>query len=150
MFFVTHSTLRFLVPSDCRLAHPSGADSFSIPPFTDGGFHSLSWLSDKSSSTVMCQTTSLNQDWLQNYTAGSIVSYSHNFLSITCKQIIELILYFLILEKRRGPLLAYLYAPMIVMIVANVFMFVWSAFSFYQRSVESSQVTNVSRRFQRY
>jgi hypothetical protein len=75
------STLpRFIsVPSDHRQTHPSWVNSFSIPPFTDGVFHSLSWLSDKSSSTAMCQTTSLNQDCLQNYTAGSIVSYRTYF-----------------------------------------------------------------------
>ncbi len=61
-----------------------------------------------------------------------------------------MISYLLIQEKHTRPLIAYLYAPMIVMIVANVFMFVWAAFSFYQRSVESSQVINISRKSQMY
>ncbi|EFX83096.1 hypothetical protein DAPPUDRAFT_240555 [Daphnia pulex] len=53
-------------------------------------------------------------------------------------------------HKHRGPLIAYLYAPMMVMIVANVFMFVWAAFKFHQRSVESSQVINVLHKGQRF
>ena len=86
LIFVTKSTLfRFIpVPSNLRQTHPSWVNSFSIPPFTDGGFHSSSWSSDKFSSTAMCQTTSLNQDWHQNYTAGSIVSCTDIFLSFTC------------------------------------------------------------------
>ncbi|XP_046439771.1 G-protein coupled receptor Mth2-like isoform X5 [Daphnia pulex] len=43
-------------------------------------------------------------------------------------------------HKHRGPLIVYLYAPMMVMIAANVFMFVWAALNFYQRSSESSQI----------
>ncbi|EFX83093.1 hypothetical protein DAPPUDRAFT_240559 [Daphnia pulex] len=53
-------------------------------------------------------------------------------------------------HKHRGPLIVYLYAPMMVMIVANVFMFVWAAFHFYQRSAESSQVTNLSHNGQKF
>ncbi|XP_046636275.1 probable G-protein coupled receptor Mth-like 3 isoform X1 [Daphnia pulicaria] len=53
-------------------------------------------------------------------------------------------------HKHRGPLISYLYAPMMVMIVANVFMFAWAAFNFYQRSAESSQVTNVLHNGQRF
>ncbi|EFX83091.1 hypothetical protein DAPPUDRAFT_240561 [Daphnia pulex] len=53
-------------------------------------------------------------------------------------------------HKHRGPLIVYLYAPMIVMIVANVFMFAWAAFNFYQRSAEASQVINVSRKNQSF
>ncbi|XP_046439770.1 probable G-protein coupled receptor Mth-like 3 isoform X4 [Daphnia pulex] len=53
-------------------------------------------------------------------------------------------------DKRRRAFIAYLYGPMIVMIVANVFMFVWAAFNFYQRSVESSLVINISRKSQRF
>jgi hypothetical protein len=70
------------VPLDHRNTHPSWVNSFSIPLFTDGVFHSSSWSSDKFSSTAMCQTTSLNQDWHQNYTAGSIVSCTDIFLSV--------------------------------------------------------------------
>jgi hypothetical protein len=97
----------------------------------------------------MCQTTSLNQDWHQNYTAGSIVSCTDIFLSFTC---INKCLNFTssLADKHRGPLIVYLYAPMIVMIVANVLMFAWAAVNFYQRSAEASQVINVSRKSQRY
>jgi hypothetical protein len=86
-FLVIQSLLHIIpVPSDCRLAHPYWANSFSILPFTDGAFHSSSWSSDKSSSTAMCQITSSNLDWLQNCIAGLIVSYIHPdiFLSLTC------------------------------------------------------------------
>jgi hypothetical protein len=150
IFVLNNFRSHFPVPLDCRLAHPYGANSFFIPPFTDGVFHSSSWLSDKFSSTAMCQTTSLNQDWLQNYTVGSIVSCTDIFLSFTCinKKCLNFTFYFQ--DKHRGPLISYLYAPMMVMIVANVFMFVWAAFNFYQRSAESSQVTNVLHNGQRY
>jgi hypothetical protein len=137
------------VPLDHRNTHPSWVNSFSIPLFTDGVFHSSSWSSDKFSSTAMCQTTSLNQDWHQNYTAGSIVSCTDIFLSFTCINKC-LNFTFSFADKHKGPLIAYIYAPMMVMIVANVFMFVWAAFSFYQRSSESSQVTNVLHKGQRY
>nr|CAH0112502.1 unnamed protein product [Daphnia galeata] len=54
-------------------------------------------------------------------------------------------------HKHRGPLIAYLYAPMIVMIGFNVVMFIWATFIFYRRSaVESSKVTNISRKNQRF
>jgi hypothetical protein len=71
------------------------------------------------------------------------------FLSFTCINKC-LNFTFSLPDKHRRPLIAYLYGPMIVMIIANVFMFVWAAFSFYQRSVESSEVTKVSRKKQRY
>ena len=55
-----------------------------------------------------------------------------------------------LLANHKEPLIAYMYGPMIVMIMANVVMFVWATFNFYQRSVESSKVTNISRKNQRY
>jgi hypothetical protein len=44
----------------------------------------------------------------------------------------------------------YLYGPLVVVIGANNIMIVWAGIRFCQRSVESSQVTNVSRTNQRY
>ncbi|XP_046439774.1 G-protein coupled receptor Mth2-like [Daphnia pulex] len=50
----------------------------------------------------------------------------------------------------REPLIAYLYGPIIAMIGANCIMIIWAGIKFCQRSVESSQVTNVSRNKQRF
>jgi len=55
-----------------------------------------------------------------------------------------------LLAHHKEPLIAYMYGPMIVMIMANIVMFIWATVSFYRRSVESSKVTNISRKNQRY
>ncbi|EFX83020.1 hypothetical protein DAPPUDRAFT_240540 [Daphnia pulex] len=47
-------------------------------------------------------------------------------------------------DKDRDPKIAYLYGPIVAMVGANYIMIIWAGIIFCQRSVESSQVTNVS------
>ncbi|XP_046439755.1 G-protein coupled receptor Mth2-like [Daphnia pulex] len=53
-------------------------------------------------------------------------------------------------REDREPKNVYLYGPIVAMVGANYIMIIWAGIKFCQRSVESSQVTNVSRNKQRF
>ena len=44
----------------------------------------------------------------------------------------------------RPAMIAYLYGPMLAMIIANIVMFIWLAVVFYKTNVEVSKITSIT------